>query len=222
VHGYLLLEERKISKSIGNVISPLDLVEVYGADAVRFWALRSVSFGQDGSVSLDSVRERYERELANELGNLLSRTTAMIARYRRGRLAVARGSEAIRGELDGLGPAVSDRLDAWDLSGALESIWKIVRRLNAYVEETKPWELAKDEENAAALDTVLYDLADGLRCVAVALAAFVPSTSSAVLEVLGSPTGIEWENVAPGKTPELEGIEPAAPLFPRIDEPAAA
>jgi methionyl-tRNA synthetase len=97
-----------------------------------------------------------------------------------------------------------------------------VRRLNAYVEESKPWELAKHEAKAAALDEVLYDLADGLRCVAVALAAFVPATSNAILDALGRPTGIEWENVAAGKTGPLEGIEPATPLFPRIDEPAAA
>jgi len=222
VHGYLLLEDQKISKSIGNVISPLDLVDVYGPDAVRFWAMRSVSFGQDGSVSRESIRERYERELGNELGNLLSRTTAMIVRYRNGRLEAGPGSESIRSELEALGPAVIERVDAWDLTGALEAIWKLVRRLNAYVEETKPWELAKSEADGAVLDDVLYDLVDGLRCVAVALAAFVPSTSDAILDALGRPTGIEWENVAPGRTGRLEGIEPAAPLFPRVDEPAAA
>jgi methionyl-tRNA synthetase len=222
VHGYLLLDEQKISKSIGNVTGALDLVDVYGPDSVRFWAIRSVSFGQDGTVSLDGVRERYERELANELGNLLSRTTAMITRYRDGQLQVVQGSEAIRTELAGLAASVTDRLDVWDLTGALEAIWKVVRRLNAYVEETKPWELAKDEMHAAELDAVLYDLADGLRCLAVALAAFVPRTSDAILEALGNPCGTGWENVEPGKTPELEGIEPAAPLFPRIDEPAPA
>src|SRR5262249_40718615 len=222
VHGYLLLDEQKISKSIGNVTGALDLVDVYGPDAVRFWAIRSVSFGQDGSVSLDSVRERYERELGNELGTLLSRTTAMIARYRDGRIAVGAGSEAIRAELEALGPAVTQRLDTWDLTGALEAIWKLVRRLNAFVEETKPWELAKNEADGAALDQVLYDLADGLRCVAVALAAFVPSTSDAILEAFGRPTGIEGENVAPGGTGRIEGIQPAEPRFPRADEPAAA
>jgi methionyl-tRNA synthetase len=222
VHGYLILEGRGMSKSLGNVISPAEVIDLYGVDTLRFWAMRSVSFGQDGSVSRDSIRERYERELANELGNLLSRTTAMIARYRDGRLDAGSGSEAIRAELEPIGAAVADRVDAWDLTGALEAVWKVVRRLNAYVEEAKPWELAKDEANAAALDEVLYDLADGLRCVAVALAAFVPDTAKAILHALGDPTGIEWENVAPGRTPALEGITPATPLFPRIDEPAAA
>jgi methionyl-tRNA synthetase len=222
VHGYLMLEGHGMSKSLGNVISPGEVVDVYGVDTLRFWALRSVSFGQDGSVSRESIQERYERELANELGNLLSRTTAMIARYREGRLALAQGSEAIRGELDSLASGVTGRLDVWDLTGALEAIWKVVRRLNAYVEETKPWELAKDESDPAPLDTVLYDLVDGLRCVAVALTAFVPRTSSSILAALGDPCGSEWENVTSGKTPELEGISPASPLFPRIDEPAPA
>jgi methionyl-tRNA synthetase len=221
VHGYLLLEERKISKSIGNVISPLDLVDVYGPDAVRFWAIRSVSFGQDGSVSLDSIRERYERELGNELGNLLSRTTAMIARYRDGTLP-AGGSGTLSAALDALGRAVTERIDAWDLTGALEEIWKVVRRLNAYVEETKPWELAKDDARAEALDAVLYDLADGLRCVAIALHAFVPSTSAAILDALGQPEDVAWENLAAGRTPALASIAAAPPLFPRLDAPAAA
>jgi methionyl-tRNA synthetase len=222
VHGYLNLEGRGMSKSLGNVIAPAEVIDVYGVDTLRFWAMRSVSFGQDGSVSRDSIRERYERELANELGNLLSRTTAMIARYRDGRLNATSGSAAIRAELEPLGAAVADRLDAWDLTGGLEAVWKVVRRLNAYVEESKPWELAKSEEDAGTLDEVLYDLADGLRCVAVALAAFVPDTSSAILAALGGPTGVEWEHVEPGKTPALEGIQASAPLFPRIDEPAAA
>jgi methionyl-tRNA synthetase len=222
VHGYLLLEERKISKSVGNVISPLDLVDVYGPDAVRFWAIRSVSFGQDGSVSLDSIRERYERELGNELGNLLSRTTAMIARYRDGNLP-AKGSGTLAGEIDGLGRAVVDRIDAWDLTGAVEEIWKVVRRLNAYVEERKPWELAKDEEQSGALDEVLYDLADALRNVAVALYAFVPRTSAAILEALGQAAlDVAWQNLGSGKLGALTDIAAAPPLFPRLDAPAAA
>ena len=94
VHGYLNLDKRKISKSLGNVVDPLGLIDVYGADAVRFWAVRSVSFGQDGDVSLDSLHERYERELGNDLGNLLSRTTAMIARYRDGALGAGPGGSA--------------------------------------------------------------------------------------------------------------------------------
>src|SRR5207245_10486367 len=121
-----------------------------------------------------------------------------------------------------LGAEVAARIDAWDLTGALEAVWRIVRRLNAYVEERKPWELAKDDAQAGELDAVLFDLADGLRCVAVALFAFVPSTAAAILDALGQPDDVAWENTAPGRTVEVDGIESASPLFPRVDAPAAA
>ncbi len=222
VHGYLLLDERKMSKSLGNVISPLDLVGVYGADAVRFWAIRSVSFGQDGTVSLDSLHERYERELGNELGNLVSRTTAMIARYRDGRLQPATGSAEVAQELDDLGASVAERIDAWDLTGGLEAVWKVVRRLNAHVEERRPWDLAKDGARSAELDGVLSDLADGLRAVAIALAAYVPTTAGAILASLRQPADLAWENVASGRLVAADSIQPAEPLFPRVDAPAVA
>ena len=222
VHGYLNLEGRGISKSLGNVISPAEVVDVYGIDTLRFWTIRSVSFGQDGSVTRESFHERYERELGNELGNLLSRTTAMIVRYRDGRVPSAEGSMAIHETLAPLGDAVAARMDAWDLTGALETIWAAVRRLNAYVEETKPWGLARHEERAGELDVVLHDLADGLRCVAIALAAFIPRSSAAILAALGQSGDLAWANVAPGRTTFAETIEAAAPLFPRIDAPAAA
>ena len=219
VHGWLLLDERKISKSLGNVIDPLDLIDVYGADAVRFWALRSVSFGQDGSASIESLHERYERELGNELGNLLSRTTAMIAQYRGGRLAAVPSGGGAIGDL---GTTVRERFDAWDVSGALEAIWEVVRLLNRHVEQRKPWELAKEEARAAELDAVLYELADGLRAVATALWAFIPDTSERILQALEQPVDLSWERVASDRAIEAEGIEPAAPLFPRVDAPTPA
>jgi methionyl-tRNA synthetase len=221
VHGWLLIDEQKISKSRGNVIDPLDLIHVYGADGVRFWAIRAAPFGQDGSASLESLHERYERELANDLGNLLSRTTAMIARYRSGRVAPPQSLDDELG-LERLGREVAERFDAWDLTGALDAIWKVVRGLNRYVEENAPWQLAKDEAAAERLDRVLYVLADGLRAVAVALAPFVPDTAEAILGTLRQPVELGWEGVAPGRTPATEGIEPAVPLFPRVDAPTAA
>ena len=185
VHGYLNLDNQKISKSLGNVLDPLDLVDEYGVDPVRFWVARVVPFGQDGDVTLDSFRERYERELANDLGNLLSRTTAMIARYRDGELAPAPDES---GELAAAARALHDEipsaLDRWDVTGALDTIWDYVRRLNRHVEQTKPWELAKDPERAAELDRALYELADGLRIAAVALSAYLPETSERILEAL--------------------------------------
>jgi methionyl-tRNA synthetase len=223
VHGYLLLDERKISKSLGNIVDPLDLVDIYGADPVRFWCARAVSFGQDGSVSIGSLHERYERELGNDLGNLLSRTTAMIARYRGGSLrSRPDDGSPVKAFLDPLGSDVARRLDAYDITGAIERIWEVVRALNRHVEATAPWQLAKDETRAGELDAVLYDLVDGLRAVAVALYGYVPTTSPRILAALHQPDELGWEGVAYGRTREVSGIAPAEPLFPRIDAPTAA
>ena len=214
IHGYLLLEDRKISKSLGNVLDPLDLIDVYGVDAVRFWAARAVSFGQDGTVSLDDLRERYERELGNDLGNLVSRTTAMIARYRDGALRKAPGSPPW--SAPDLADDVAARLDVFDVTGALESIWTFVRGLNRYVESTAPWQLAKDEAKADELDTVLYDLADGLTAAAVALAAYIPETALRILGALGQSDDLSWARVRSGAAEAATGIAAASPLFPRI------
>jgi methionyl-tRNA synthetase len=223
VHGYLNLDDRKISKSTGNVIDPLDLVSEYGVDPLRFWAARSVPFGQDGNVTLEGFRERYERELGNDLGNLLSRTTAMIARYRGGEVVAP---AAVNDELAAAATAVREEvpplLDRYDLTTALDRIWDYVRRLNRHVEQTKPWELAKDPAREADLDRALYELADGLRVAATALFAYVPETSTRILEALGQPLDVAWERVAAGRTEAIAGVEAAPPLFPRIDAPAVA
>ncbi|HEX4747612.1 MAG TPA: methionine--tRNA ligase [Gaiellaceae bacterium] len=220
VHGYLLLDDRKISKSLGNVVDPLDLIDVYGPDPVRFWAVRAVAFGQDGTVSLESLHERYERELGNDLGNLLSRTTAMIDRFLDGHLpAAVRDDSPVAAMVEGLADDVVRRFDAFDLTGGLERIWEVVRGLNRHVEAQAPWQLAK-EERRAELEATLYDLAEGLRVVAIALASYIPTTSARILEALGEePDAIGWERMAYGLTPTRAGIAPAAPLFPRIDAP---
>ena len=224
VHGWLLLDERKISKSRGNVIDPLDLVDVYGADAVRFWSIRSVSFGQDGSVSVESLHERYERELANDLGNLVSRTTAMIDRFLDGELPARASVESqVRALVAGLGDDLARKFDVFDLTGALEAVWEVVRGLNRFVESQAPWQLAKDDARRDDLERTLYDLADGLRVAAVALASFVPETSARILDALGlDAAAIAWDEVAYGRLPARSGIVPAPPLFPRIDAPTAA
>jgi len=220
VHGYLNIEERKISKSLGNVIDPLDLIDAYGVDPVRFYVARVTTFGQDGNVTIESFHERYERDLANDLGNLVSRTTAMIARYRGGTLVHAPGDSPV--SLDELRDEVADRLEVFDVTGALEVVWTVVRRLNQYVESTAPWQLAKDESRAAELDNVLYNLADGLTAAAIALAPYLPDTSPRILTALGQPIELAWVRIGDGVAQAAEGIEPAAPLFPRIDLPAAA
>jgi len=219
VHGYLLLDDRKISKSLGNVVEPLELIDVYGADAVRYWMARAISFGQDGSASIEGIRERYENELANDLGNLLSRTTAMVAQYRDGSLR--RGEAEPPLDLEALGADVAARLDRFDVTGALDAIWDGVRGLNQYVTAEAPWQLAKDETNDARLDGVLYNLVDGLVALAVALAPFLPETTPRILETLRQPGELGWDRIRNGVAEEVGGIEAAKPLFPRIELPQA-
>jgi methionyl-tRNA synthetase len=222
VHGYLQLDDRKISKSLGNVIDPLDLIEVYGSDAVRFWAVRAVSFGQDGNVTIESLHERYERELANDLGNLVSRTTAMIARYRDGRIPGPVQHVSLASAIEAVQRDVPAQLDAFDVTAAADTIWDLVRALNKHVEQTRPWDLAKDDARAEELDRVLFELADGLRIATIALSAYLPKSAPQILRALGQPEDLAWTNVAPGLTAQAEGIAPAAPLFPRVDAPTAA
>ncbi|HWN20520.1 MAG TPA: hypothetical protein VNP93_00985, partial [Gaiellaceae bacterium] len=131
-----------------------------------------------------------------------------------------------RGDLAAAARALHDEIpaafDRWEVTGALETIWEYVRGLNRHVEQTKPWELAKDEARSGDLDQALYELADGLRIAAIALAAYLPETSERILAALGQPLDLAWENVAYGRTTAVAGIEAAAPLFPRIDAPAPA
>ena len=221
VHGYLNFENRKMSKSLGNVINPLELIDVYGADAVRYYAARVTNFGQDGNASVEDVGERYERELGNDLGNLVSRTTAMIARYRDG--AIEQVDTTPPWDADALREQVVRALDRFEITGALESIWQAVRRLNQYVEESAPWQLAKDDAKAAELTAVLYNLADGLTAVAVAVAPYLPESAPRILEALRQPSDdLSLSRIRPGTAAAASGIEPAQPLFPRIELPAAA
>jgi len=220
IHGYLLLDDRKISKSLGNAIDPLELIDVYGADAVRYWIARAISFGQDGSASLEDIRGRYDNELANDLGNLLSRTTAMVTRYRDGKVRRVETKPAI--DLDALGAEVARLLDppGFDVTRALDAVWERVRALNQYVTAEAPWQLAKDEANADRLDAVLYNLVDGLTGLAVALAAFLPESAPRILAALGQSGDLSWERVRNRVAAGADGVGAAEPLFPRIELPA--
>jgi methionyl-tRNA synthetase len=146
----------------------------------------------------------------------------MIARYREGSIPNAPSAPPSGADLDRLGATVAERLDAWDLSGALDEIWNVVRALNRYVEEQAPWQLAKDPARARELDETLYNLADGLRAVAVALAAYLPETAPLILAALAQPAELSWDNVAYGRTAAADGIVPAQPLFPRVEAEAVA
>jgi methionyl-tRNA synthetase len=215
VHGFLLMDGEKMSKSLGNVLDPFAVIERYGADALRFYLLRDVPFGQDGSVSTAAFELRYESELANELGNLASRTIAMVHRYRDGVPAVV----ALDGELDvdfgGLAQEVGWLIDRAELTGALEVIWQRVRRLNRYVEERAPWQLAKEDARAGELDRVLSTLVAGVRVLAVLLHPYLPESTDKLLAALGvedrSLACARWDSTAAlgGRLGEL------GPLFPK-------
>ena len=207
VHGYLLMDGEKMSKSLGNVLDPNAVIERYSADALRFYLLREVPFGADGSVSTAAFETRYERELANELGNLAGRTLAMIERYCDGVVPAVRPDGGLGADIGALGDEVAALLEQVELTGALEAIWQRVRRLNRYVEERAPWQLARSPQRRGELEQALASLALGLRCVAITLLPFLPGSMERLLDALG----VEDRSLAGGSF-ERDG----APLGGRI------
>ena len=217
VHGYLLMDGEKMSKSLGNVLDPFAVIERFGADALRFYLLRDVPFGQDGSVSTASFELRYDSELANELGNLASRVIAMVHRYREGVVPAAAPDSELARDFDGLREEVSQLIDRAELTQALEVIWQRVRRLNRYVEERAPWQLAKDETRAGELDSVLYSLINGLRVLAILLAPYLPASMEALLDALHAHASLDSARWEAGEAP-AEPIVKLAGLFPKAPE----
>jgi methionyl-tRNA synthetase len=219
VHGYLLMDGEKMSKSLGNVLDPFAVIDRFGSDALRFYLLREVPFGQDGSVSTTSFELRYESELANELGNLASRTLGMLDRYRDGAVPAGPLDPALGEDFAGLREKVEARVDAAALTPALEEIWQRVRRLNRYVEERAPWQLAKDPAAAADLDCVLASLAEGLRTLAVLLWPYLPDSCERLLAALGSEqrslSAAELGAGALERVGELEVLFPKQPAAER-------
>jgi methionyl-tRNA synthetase len=213
VHGYLLMEGEKMSKSLGNVLDPFEVIARFGADALRFYLLRDVPFGQDGSVSTAAFELRYETELANELGNLANRTISMLLRYRDGVVAPADVDPVLAADFAGLPEKVAAHLDRAELTLALEEIWQRVRRLNRYVEERAPFRLAKDEQAAEELDRVLANLAEGLRAVTVLLWPYLPASAERLLEALGTPdTSLAGAALGSGRVEQVSAI---GSLFPK-------
>ena len=213
VHGYFTSGGQKMSKTMGNVIDPFEVIDLLGADALRFYLMREVQWGQDGDVTWEGLHRRYEGELANDLGNLVSRATAMIVRYREGRVPEGRNA------LEPVHESVAARLDAVDLSGALEEIWTLVRSANRFVEEQQPWVLAKSEQPAQvrALDDALYTLADTVRSLGVMLYPYIPASAEKILAAVGDPGGIEWERAALGMLVAGSEVHQPEPLFPRVE-----
>jgi methionyl-tRNA synthetase len=218
VHGFLLMrddsgEEHKMSKSLGNVLDPFAVMDEFGTDALRYYCMREVTFGQDGSVSTAGFASRYETELANELGNLASRTIAMVHRYRDGTVPDVELDAELAAEVDGVAGEVSELLDRADLTNALDAIWLRVRRLNRYVEEQAPWTLAKDPGRAAELDRVLASLAEALRVIAVLLHAWMPESSGKLLDALAAPqVELDGARMQAGRLGAISKLEQ---LFPK-------
>ena len=218
IHGYLLMDDHKMSKSLGNVLDPFRVMDVYGTDALRYYLLREVAFGQDGSVSPEGFETRYNTELANEYGNLASRTLAMVARYRDGVVPEAEPPAEAARALEGLAEAVCQCLDRVEVSGALEEIWTRVRALNRFVQDREPWKLAKDPDRAADLDAVLLAAVEGLRVVSVLLHPYIPDTAGRLLAAIGR-DDLSLDRARFGTVAGGARIGELGQLFPKIEAP---
>ncbi|SHI72422.1 methionyl-tRNA synthetase [Malonomonas rubra DSM 5091] len=222
-HGWWTVEGQKMSKSLRNVVEPNMLIDKYGVDAIRYFLLREVPFGLDGDFSHSALINRVNSDLANDIGNLVSRSTAMLGKYFGGKLPKPGAATDLDQALIDLAPAtlqkVDNLLEEMAFNKALMAIWEMISAGNKYIDDTAPWALAKDPEQQERLATVMYNLLESIRIVALLVAPFMPDTAAKIIEILGGDSNnlnLEGQDQWGGLQPGIQ-IEKAKPLFPRIE-----
>lgn len=223
-HGWLVINGGKMSKSVGNVVDPNVLVEKYGVDAIRYFLLREIAFGQDGNFSNEALIQRINSDLANDLGNLVSRTVGMIESYFAGTLPEDRSATEYDADLVQTAKTavskVEEAMDKMMFSDALTELWNLIRRTNKYIDETQPWILIKEEQNRPVLANALYHVAESIRIISILLQPFMPNTPQLIYKQLHIEEGelTAWESAKQwGKLPKTLSVEKAKAIFPRID-----
>jgi len=222
VHGFITLDGQRISKTAGNSIDPVELVDEFGVDAVRYSLLRGLSFASDGDFSRASLVRHYNDDLANDLGNLLNRVVTMTLRYRDGIIPTPGPAGSLEEDLQRIVEETRHRaaaaLNAWEIGGALSIIWNFVRRTNQYIEQSEPWRLARQAGQEERLNTVLYSAAEALRLLAIFLAPYIPSAADNILKQLGleAVAGGAWVKVGTWGSRQLAHVVAGPLLFPRI------